>query len=1467
MRDDFSKQTKELIAARAGYLCSNPECKRPTRGAASCHDGYVNVGVAAHITAASAGGPRYDPNLSTGERQGPLNAIWLCQTHAKLIDSDSKHFTVEELRKWKQVAERQSFLAIVTLPKPGDYPIASADINMGRTEREHLESLTSLLIKAAQSDLATFKRMSGWPHPAIALNLKITDGNSARAFNASALASAIETFNNIVVIAPPGTGKTTTLLQLAEAILAKGHSVSIFVPLNEWSSQTDSFFHFILSRHAFGGVREEHLNLLANNGRLVLVMDGWNELDGASRQRARHEIRALQRNFPALGIIISTRRQVLDIPISGTKVEIEALTMDQQLEIARALRGPQGEAILDQAWRTSGVRELVSIPLYLTVLLSHTGTVLPKTKEEILCLFITEHEHQIDHAEALNGVIFGFQKQVLTALAVYATEAGNTVIIDTRARAVVKSIEEYLSREGQISTLPQPITILDVLVDHHLLTRSAADTGELSFQHQQFQEWYASFEVGSLMCAVAASDQKAKERLRVEVLNVPAWEESILFTCERLSRTDNSGVLAVSAAVVEALAIDPMLAAEMIYRSSSEVWVNVKERVLAFVGKWHLSGKVDRAVHFMISTGRSEFAPQIWPLISNPNDQVHLAALRAGRRFRPSVLGADIQGQISQLPEDVREHVLSGIASESGMDGIELAVKLARADSSQKVQVSVIEALLFRRAYRSAGEILTSAPDDVWRSLAVKGYTKEISDPDITARLHRELHRHIEEETDVLKKLGLCLDGPHPGTDLGTMIGELIESEDFPLRAENAGLVINEAHKQYPTKVASALIHRLEAGLEIPSHTEDILEAADIIIDDGPLVKLLMRDDISEKVAKVAVRIVGSQTVGKLIDKMVAIDVKLKELKEPGDGPLHQQYRRLSDWISNTRLTSFAEAVLGRSSTNDPREIVFLADLVGRHENEDLEGPLQLSGHLYEQMVSALRCWAESILSAPTATRAQLAKVAQAIGQLAAPQLVPMLEKLLAEDLVRWRRAREEATSARAKGLPISQDAYTSWTLQYRRAFAAIDDQEVVELIKTYLPDFGYTGFGLDAANVLKDIYDKRKDPPKGQRLIFSPDFSEVRIKRLDRQDTSKVQNSSVFADAIIAVVNDLIQPGAGEAAHRHAVQLAKIAFSMPYGNRTDVINTLLQLPLPLAEKRDLLTVLVLAGEIIQADIVVDGIKALLEHAKTEHWLLNQNSWELEAWLILLPFSDRPKAVLDALELVPNLRQPWKLRSLLTALGQAPSPEAEEILILLARKDWRFLCEYSWLSALDNRGSMQSACVLLELICEIPFATGSVKLDSWTFGRKLAAAMQTSADVRSQAYQKYESVPVGPAKAILKHAIAEAADTDGVMLLVKSYLLQGRPFDHTLYSAIKHVAVGERSSANWVGSYEVFSVPNPELRKRLFAMINGDTADSRLAIACLNAIDELRDDYGAADEPRHPDITTGCPWPLAAGLI
>lgn len=108
MRDEFSVKTKEKLAKRVAYRCSNPQCRKPTIGPKDESDGTISIGEAAHIRAASPGGKRYDSNMSSEERSSYQNGIWLCRNCAAMIDRDEIHYTVELLCMWKQLAELEA---------------------------------------------------------------------------------------------------------------------------------------------------------------------------------------------------------------------------------------------------------------------------------------------------------------------------------------------------------------------------------------------------------------------------------------------------------------------------------------------------------------------------------------------------------------------------------------------------------------------------------------------------------------------------------------------------------------------------------------------------------------------------------------------------------------------------------------------------------------------------------------------------------------------------------------------------------------------------------------------------------------------------------------------------------------------------------------------------------------------------------------------------------------------------------------------------------------------------------------------------------------------------------------------------------------------------------------------------------------------------------------------------------------
>src|SRR6266487_5771878 len=106
MRDDFSQNTKDVLFKRARARCSNPECRRETCEAHSEEDKAVNIGFAAHITAASPEGPRYEIRLLSDESIKVRNLFPDWQVFGALVNlgeptADEFNYR-QDVRIWKQ---------------------------------------------------------------------------------------------------------------------------------------------------------------------------------------------------------------------------------------------------------------------------------------------------------------------------------------------------------------------------------------------------------------------------------------------------------------------------------------------------------------------------------------------------------------------------------------------------------------------------------------------------------------------------------------------------------------------------------------------------------------------------------------------------------------------------------------------------------------------------------------------------------------------------------------------------------------------------------------------------------------------------------------------------------------------------------------------------------------------------------------------------------------------------------------------------------------------------------------------------------------------------------------------------------------------------------------------------------------------------------------------------------------------
>jgi hypothetical protein len=788
------------------------------------------------------------------------------------------------------------------------------------------------------------------------------------------------------------------------------------------------------------------------------------------------------------------------------------------MAIARAHSGPVGERIVDEAWRTAGIRELIRIPLYLSALLS-TGSqgARPSTKEEVLRLFVQQHERAHDHAEALHAALYGCHTQILTALSSHLNAIGLTSMTEFDARRIIATTVAQLREQGQISEQLEPLTVLDVLTSHHTLMRSGTGNGAIAFQHQQFQEWYASHKVTGLMRASAKGDSGARVQLRAAVLDQPAWEESIYFAVEQVSRESGGGAI-VAHAVHLALAVDPTLAAEMIYRASPAVWDIVKLDILAFVDRWHRPGTVDRAVRFMIMTGRPEFESRIWPLASSTDSQIQLPTLRIAPRFRPSVLGPDIPSKVAALPEATRENLIALIASESGVDGMDLAAELAKADPSPKVQAEAVQYFQFRRADRHVASILAVAHDDTWALLSKGSFADEIRAPGATERLRAEQESALARTTDPLERLRLLLAQPPSFPDRDAAISAAIADARFPIRDQHADTSMYFAQERAPTAVLQGLRARLEAGLKLPSRAGELLSQMEVT-DEGPIAAAILDVRHDDREMNAVAVMAGPQTLAALLDKYLVCKQALKA--DRTNRALNDEYHRLRDRISETRTPSFIAALIARADTTDPVLIASLASLVSWHgEGNERKLPLAIEPTVKSRLIAVLRGWAEMVIASPGSQRYQLCEVSNAIGRFGLGELVPELKRLLDEDLARLKKARDGLWEARRRGdIDATSDASMRYGNQYREAFSRIGGNEVAAVAAGYLED---RVFGSDASLILKAISDKQLNLPEPNFFRQWPQFNNVVTARADRALARGKVPANAFAAPLFAAIDHL---------------------------------------------------------------------------------------------------------------------------------------------------------------------------------------------------------------------------------------------------------------------------------------------------------------------------------------------------------
>ncbi len=702
-RDDFSPQTKRVIAQRSGYRCAICGCQTEIPGLDP--NTAVSIGDAAHITAASRGGPRYDPNLTSDQRTSAENGLWACKNHHWWIDHDEDRYSVSDLVRRKITAEEQA------------RQLAGLEASKG----PELASAIAAARAASERMIAQWRAQYRFDQARIVeLDFREapTQENSGVVWSLSQLATAAAQGHKLLLVGRPGAGKTITLIQLAERLSAGAEGpVPLIFSVSGWVAAHRDLVSHVVAQLTANGVSDAAAKLLLTAGRLVIMLNGWNESAEAEQARASELLNDFQLSHGLTGLVLTTRAtRHAPAMVGETVLEVQPLTMAKRESIVRAASLADPDDLLRQIAQSRILGNTTETPLFLAaaIKLARTGSAIPASRAGLLESFLADLQDTDHHAIRLRtGPCQDCHYRYQTDLAVEMTREGLTVVPTDRAQANIGATSTSLITAGLIGQSFAASAIAESLVQHHALVYLPDGGPGYSFLHQQFQEWFASrWLIEEVRRLCLRPDGPQIYRLQRDILNRPAWAEAINFAMESLVAARATETAA--ALVRWMMPVDLIRAAELSQMAGAEAWAMVRDELSSALRRWHeMAGPHrDCALTAMLATGRPDFADLIWPQLE-AGDQSMFHLCRLHEPFRLAVLGPGAVDRLARCPERLEMMFLREISSDAAEDEIAYADARAR-QGPPVVRAAALTLLLDHCRFARVLEILFATEFGDW---------------------------------------------------------------------------------------------------------------------------------------------------------------------------------------------------------------------------------------------------------------------------------------------------------------------------------------------------------------------------------------------------------------------------------------------------------------------------------------------------------------------------------------------------------------------------------------------------------------------------------------------------------------------------------------------------------------------------------------------------------------------------------
>ncbi|RAN32637.1 NACHT domain-containing protein [Hyphomonas pacifica] len=519
-----------------------------------------------------------------------------------------------------------------------------------------------------------------------------------------------------------GTGKSTTLFLLADAIEAASENMAVIVlPMAEVALKSD-VFGAIAKRDAFREhkVTEADLAALTRAGDLVVLFDGWNELPPDDRKTARDAISQFHQDYEHAPLCFATRPSWFNLPVPPTaQFYLDRLSYSDREHFVHEVAGEAGVKALRSAQQRPALRRLLGTPFFLSIFAhlpwAESEPDIPQTAAALIAAFVDEEFARMLQRTGAPAERAAVLRGLLETL---ANEMVDSDRLDLSWSRVNEIIEAFRLQFGVAASRVDAQTMLEEISFQsfvHVDEDSAVRT--LAFDHQLFRDWFASSRVASEIEACSADGETPCRAIGV-LGNQRSWEGALEIAIEQMSQ-DGPASPGLRRFLLEMCGIDVAFAGKLIGVLGNEAWQSISGAIISFVEDWAKEADPEAVFDFMISTGRADFSERVWKDLEQNDDHRRRGGLTGRRPFNPAILGTDWKDRFNALPDENRRSVIHDLCYMGGEAGLRSGFELALREPKSDALGFVLDELHYRRRSEMARELFEKFTDDHWNRWAL----------------------------------------------------------------------------------------------------------------------------------------------------------------------------------------------------------------------------------------------------------------------------------------------------------------------------------------------------------------------------------------------------------------------------------------------------------------------------------------------------------------------------------------------------------------------------------------------------------------------------------------------------------------------------------------------------------------------------------------------------------------------------